>query len=96
MKKNTKHHHTKSVEISCFAPEAREVLFGGTFNGWDASSTPMERLPKVPWSVTLELAPGTYEYNFLVDGNWACQHGTDESDPALLDPRITSRMSSDR
>lgn len=37
------------------------------------------------WGVTLELEPGTYEYKFLVDGNWVCQPGKDESDPALLD-----------
>jgi 1,4-alpha-glucan branching enzyme len=85
MKKNNKRRHTKSVEISCSAPAAQEVLLAGTFNEWNPGTTPMRKTTGGLWCVTLELEPGTYEYKFLVDGIWLCQPGTDESDPALLD-----------
>lgn len=49
------------------APEADSVAVLGDFSEWDA-------VPMVPagdaWSVELTLAPGTYHYGFLVDGQW--------------------------
>jgi len=36
------------------------------------------------WRVSLKLAPGIYEYKFLVDGQWVCKPGMDEHDPTLL------------
>lgn len=35
MKKPKQRKQLKSVELSCFAPDAEEVSVGGTFNGWD-------------------------------------------------------------
>ena len=85
MKKNEHRDHLKSVEISCLAPDAQEVSVGGTFNGWDPTRAPMSRTADGTWHITLKLEPGTYEYKFLVDGNWCCKPGVDESDPQLLD-----------
>ena len=36
------------------------------------------------WRVTLQLAPGVYEYKFLVGDKWVCKPGVDETDPSLL------------
>jgi 1,4-alpha-glucan branching enzyme len=85
MKKNKPRGNLKSVEVACFAPDAQDVSVGGTFNGWDPTRAPMSRTADGTWHLTLKLAPGTYEYKFLVDGNWCCKPGVDESDARLLD-----------
>jgi 1,4-alpha-glucan branching enzyme len=69
----------KRVSFRIRAPHAREVSVAGTFNGWDPSARPLKRGPDGGWAVTFFLAPGKYEYRFVVDGIW-----TD-------DPSCTSR-----
>jgi 1,4-alpha-glucan branching enzyme len=79
-----KEHGLESVEISCHAPDAGSVFLAGTFNAWDPSTGPMERAAEGIWRVTLQLAPGVYEYKFFVDDEWVCKPGMDELDPSLL------------
>jgi 1,4-alpha-glucan branching enzyme len=52
------------------APEARDVFLAGSFNGWDASNRPLKRDNKGIWTTMIMLAPGSYEYRFVVDGEW--------------------------
>lgn len=49
--------------------EAREVFLAGTFNEWHPAMFPMIEAPG-GWVKELTLAPGTYEYLFVVDGRW--------------------------
>ncbi|MCD6502034.1 hypothetical protein J7L01_05485, partial [bacterium] len=49
-------------------PSAKEVFVAGSFNDWSESATPMESDGEGNWSATLDLAPGRYEYKFVVDG----------------------------
>lgn len=49
-------------------PRARSVRLVGSFDDWDANAHPLVRGPDGWWSISLELAPGTYYYFFLVDG----------------------------
>ena len=84
MKKKKERHHLKSVEISCFAPDAQEVSIGGTFNGWDPSRTLMSKSADGTWRVILQLPAGSHEYKFVVDGKWVCEPGVDEFDPKLV------------
>ena len=79
-----KDHSLESVEISCHALDAGSVFLAGTFNAWDPSACPMQRAAGGVWRATLQLAPGIYEYKFLVDGKWVCKPGVDELDPSLL------------
>lgn len=58
----------RRVRFSLEAPEAGEVVLAGTFNGWDPS--PLKRDEQGVWGTSLLLTPGTYEYRFLVDGEW--------------------------
>ena len=51
-------------------PEAQEVAIAGSFNNWHPSVTPMIRLHDGQWAKELSLAPGRYEYRFVVDGQW--------------------------
>jgi 1,4-alpha-glucan branching enzyme len=83
-KPKQKSHHFRSVEISCHAPDARNVFLAGTFNAWIPSACPMKRAAEGMWRLTLQLAPGIYEYKFFVDGEWVFKPGVDEVDPTLL------------
>ncbi len=54
---------------------ASDVSVAGTFNGWDASATPMEEVSGGVFGLTLDLAPGDYAYKFVErDGGdtWTC------------------------
>ena len=51
-------------------PGAQEVAIAGSFNNWHPSVTPMIRLRDGQWAKELSLAPGRYEYRFVVDGQW--------------------------
>lgn len=60
----------KKVAFALTAPEASDVRLVGDFNNWDQSADPLTKEKKGLWRTTLNLSPGTYEYKFLVDGNW--------------------------
>ena len=49
-------------------PDAASVFIAGDFNGWDAQATPMSKQNDL-WVITLDLAPGTYQYKFVVNGS---------------------------
>lgn len=83
MKRKREPNQLKSVEISCVAPDARQVCISGTFNEWNPSGTPMSRAADGSWHAMLELPPGSYEYKFVVDGQWVCEPGVDDGDPKL-------------
>jgi len=59
-------------------PAARNVCIAGSFNDWHPSVSEMLNMGSDKWVKDLELAPGTYEYRFVVDGNWVtdtrCAH----------------------
>ncbi|MEW5916134.1 MAG: isoamylase early set domain-containing protein [Gemmatimonadota bacterium] len=61
--------------VSIFLPGAKSVGVMGAFNDWDAARNPMKRDANGTWTITLRLLPGSYEYQFLVDG------GTRMTDP---------------
>jgi len=60
----------KKVLFQLLAPEARHVMVAGSFNNWDAQSFQLKKDKKGLWKTTLSLEPGSYEYLFVVDGNW--------------------------
>ena len=60
----------KRVTFTVHAPHAREVAMAGTFNDWDPLTRPLKREADGNWKVTFYLAPGKYEYRFIVDGIW--------------------------
>ena len=48
---------------------AREVYLAGSFNEWRPQELAMEKTEK-GWYLPYVLAPGNYEYKFVVDGRW--------------------------
>jgi beta-lactamase regulating signal transducer with metallopeptidase domain len=63
-------------------PTARIVAVAGTFNGWNQSQYLFERAGD-EWICKLPLPAGTYQYKFIVDGNWL----VDPSNPTIVRDR---------
>jgi len=79
---NTAVKDTKSgIEFSYEAPNAQTVYLAGDFNGWNTTATPLAKDENGVWKVLLKLAPGKYQYKFVVDGNWFF----DQDNPNLAD-----------
>ncbi len=45
------------------------VYLSGTFNNWSTSRLPMQKTTS-GWEVKIKLAPGKYQYKYIVDGRW--------------------------
>jgi 1,4-alpha-glucan branching enzyme len=58
----------QDVQLSLYLPHAKSVGVMGAFNDWDGSRSPMKRHDDGTWTITLRVLPGSYEYQFLVDG----------------------------
>lgn len=64
---------TKAVSFRLNAPEATSVALVGDFNSWDAASRKLRRNKIGEWQVTVHLAPGVYQYKFVVNGLEWCE-----------------------
>ncbi len=51
-----------------FGGAARSVSLAGSFNGWQLNADLLAQQADGSWTITKRLAPGAYEYKFLVDG----------------------------
>lgn len=60
----------QSTEFSLHAPDATAVFLAGDFNDWNAEQYPMRKFKTGICTKKLKLAPGRYEYKFIVDGEW--------------------------
>jgi 1,4-alpha-glucan branching enzyme len=56
--------------FSITAPTAMSVLLAGDFTHWQAKAIPMRKQEDGAWKTIVALAPGTYHYRFIVDGQW--------------------------
>ena len=72
----------KSVEFTLQAPQASSVVVAGSFNDWDPRKARLTR-DGDGWKTSISLAPGRYEYRFVVDGQW------------LTDPNCKERVRND-
>ena len=63
--------------LTIAAPAAATVFLAGTFNDWAPDTLAMKKDAQGLWSHTLNLAPGSYEYKFVVDQQWCCEAGSD-------------------
>jgi 1,4-alpha-glucan branching enzyme len=52
------------------APAAMSVLLVGDFTHWQLKGIPMKRSRDGVWTASVELAPGTHHYRFIVDNEW--------------------------
>ena len=57
---------------------AHKVVLSGSFNNWSTNELIMTKT-NTGWQLPYILAPGTYEYKFIVDGQWM----TDPENPYI-------------
>lgn len=60
----------RKVTFSLNSSDAKEVILTGDFNNWSPKKDPMQRDENGTWKKAVMLPPGSYEYKFLVDGQW--------------------------
>ncbi len=60
----------RRVTFSLMSPDAKEVILMGDFNQWNPKVHPMKKNKTGVWEKVTLLFPGTYEYRFMVDGQW--------------------------
>ena len=80
----------REVVIEYRAPGAADVRIAGDFNGWVPdrdvlSSTRQEGETRV-WRKVLRLVPGTYEYRYVVDGEWREDPANPDRLPTAMGP----------
>ncbi len=51
-------------------PTATTVCIAGTFNDWDPAAKAMHKMGDSHWWEESTIAPGSYEYCLVVDGQW--------------------------
>ena len=60
----------QKVSFAILDPEAQSVALVGDFTEWEAKAVQLKKQKNGQWKATVPLAPGSYEYRFLVDGQW--------------------------
>jgi 1,4-alpha-glucan branching enzyme len=73
----------QKIEFLLYAPYARQVFLLGDFNQWDGKKYPMKKGKIGEWEKALMLPPGSYEYKYIVDGQW-------QEDPTNHQNRLNS------
>jgi hypothetical protein len=58
------------IELHFFHEQALEVWVAGSFNDWQPEMNPMVSDGNGNWWTELFLAPGIYEYRYVVDDLW--------------------------
>jgi 1,4-alpha-glucan branching enzyme len=78
-KKGAKKKTTPSTEFFLYAPNVNQVYLAGDFNNWqpDAQEYRLRKFKGDIWKKTVQLKPGRYEYQFVVDGHWWCDPAND-------------------
>lgn len=69
--RKTKETAEKSVTFTVRAEPGKDVYLAGTFNQWNPTGKKMtSKKGEGVYAATVKLAPGTYEYKFVIDGTW--------------------------
>ena len=62
---------TQRVTFSVRAEVGSKVFLAGSFTDWNPTAKEMtDKKGDGVYTVTLSLAPGTYQYKFVIDGTW--------------------------
>lgn len=76
--------------------DARQVLVSGNFNAWKDDELYMQKVAG-GWELQYVLAPGNYEYKFIVDRRWIADpanplRGNDGNSFLIVQPNYTFRL----
>lgn len=70
---------TKKVTFRLEEDYGKKIYLAGTFNDWDSKAKQMTFKKKDnAYSTILTLAPGTYQYKFVIDGVWCVDPANQE------------------
>ncbi|MFN8588950.1 MAG: hypothetical protein U0704_14250 [Candidatus Eisenbacteria bacterium] len=70
---------TESGVQFVYAGEASSVNVAGEFNSWSTSADPMQKQANGTWTLTKALAPGRYQYKFVLNGgDWKADDNAPE------------------
>ena len=62
---------TKNVTFTVHADKGKAVYVAGEFNKWNPTAKKMAYKAKGGlYTATIKLAPGDYQYKFVIDGTW--------------------------
>ena len=86
MKHNHKHDNAPApqlvpIRFEFRSPTAKSVCLAGTFNHWQPEAKTLHSSGVGNWWKETSLAPGTYEYCLVVDGQWMPDPKARESVP---------------
>ena len=69
----------KAVTFTVHAEKGKAVYLAGSFNQWNPTGKKMlDKKNEGVYTASIKLAPGRYEYKFVIDGTWC-------ADPENLD-----------
>ena len=61
----------KSVTFTVHADKGHAVYLAGSFNDWSVTAKKMTYKARSGiYTATIKLAPGDYQYKFVIDGTW--------------------------
>ena len=61
----------KAVTFTIHGEKGRSVYLAGEFNKWDPTAKKMAYKARSGiYTATVKLAPGSYQYKFVIDGTW--------------------------
>jgi len=60
----------EGVEFSYSGESASSVSIAGSFNNWQVGKDNLVKGKDGLWKIVLPLKPGSYQYKFVVDGQW--------------------------
>ena len=62
---------TKAVVFTVHAEKGKTICLAGDFNEWDPAAKKMAFKARAGvYTASVKLAPGTYQYKFVIDGAW--------------------------
>ena len=72
----------KDVTFTVHADKGKSVYLAGVFNQWSLTAKKMAYKAKSGiYTATIKLAPGSYEYKFVIDGTWCADPENTNSVP---------------
>ena len=70
VKKNAKKPTRRSVMFKLEDAPGRQVFVAGCFSNWEPKHKLVDREGRGVYTAKILLAPGEYQYKFVVDGEW--------------------------
>ena len=73
---------TKEVTFTLHAERGKEVYLAGEFNDWNPTAKKLAyKVRQGIYTITIKLAPGSYQYKYVIDGCWCADPENAESIP---------------